>query len=104
MFEFDEGKAAKRLMEDYPYYPYDEALRLVKPKQDNLHEKLQPAFIAWLNGEMPEFEYEGLTLDYLKNLIRTKSYFDAIVQMNIVLKDPKYQVPRHRERRNFSIM
>jgi len=103
MFEFDEEKVADKLMEEDWGCSREEALRIAKCKH-NLHEKLHPAFLTWLNGGIPEFEYEGFTLDYLKQLIRADSYFKAIVQMDIILKDPVKQVPRHRESRNFARM
>jgi hypothetical protein len=65
VLEFDDDIAAKRLMVECPDHPYKNALVVVRGRH-KLHEKLHPAFLTWLNGGVPEFEYEGSTLEGLK--------------------------------------
>lgn len=83
MLEFDDDVAANRLMKDYSDYPRNVALTAVRARHD-LHEKLHPAFLIWLSGEVPKFEYEGFTLDSIKELVKTESYFIAIVRMDMI--------------------
>lgn len=86
MFEFDEEKAVKRFLIDFPDYPHDIALQCVRGRH-NLHEKLRPAFLTWINDGVPEFEYEGFTLEGLKESLGQYSYYGAFNHMDMILKD-----------------
>ena len=88
MLEFDDELAVERFLEEFTSYSHNTALQMVRAKHD-LHEKLHPAFLTWLDGGIPQFEYEGFTFEKLMDITRTKSYFNAITDMDRILKDPK---------------
>jgi hypothetical protein len=92
MFEFDEAKVADKLIEEEVHYSRDVALHVVKACH-NLPEKLRPAFLTWLSGGIPEFEYAGFTLEDLKELTKCSSYFSAIMDMELVLENPTKWIP-----------
>lgn len=98
MFEFDVEKAAKRLIKEIPHTTHGNALQIVRR---DFHEKLHSAFMIWLNGGTPQFEYEGFTLEGLKKLRRSESYFHALFDMDRLLKNPEENIPWYSDRRNF---
>lgn len=100
MLKFNEKLAVKRLMKEEPFYTYKNALQIVRARR-NIHEKLHPAFLTWLNGGIPEFEYEGFTLKGLKELTRSKSYCEVFIDMDAILKNPKEEIPFYRNEINF---
>jgi len=98
MLEFDDELAVERFLKNtsFPHAcPRHIVLQMVRAKHD-LHEKLHPAFLTWLDGGIPQFEYEGFTFEKLMDITRTKSYFNAITDMDRILKDPEEEIPFYR--------
>jgi hypothetical protein len=103
VFEFDEEKVANRLIEEGVSFSYEIALQVAGGRHD-LHEKLRPAFLIWLNGGIPEFAYEGFTLESLKELVGTNSDYTAILHMDRILKNPEEKFAQYKNELNFLIM
>lgn len=97
MLEFDEKKVADKFIAEGVFFSRKKALRVARVIKHDLHEKLRPAFLTWINGGIPEFEYEGFTLEGLKILLKGDSYYDTFNHMDSILKDPKEQIPLHRD-------
>ena len=49
------------------------------------HPRLFPIIEAWVNGENLEFEYQGITIDYIMKKQRC-CYISALPTMSILLK------------------
>jgi hypothetical protein len=97
MLDFDEEKVADKLIEEHVFYARENALHVAKVRKQTLHEKLHPAFMTWLNGGVPEFKYKGFTLESLKEITRTNSYYNAIFHMDRILKNPKENIRRYKD-------
>ena len=100
MIKFDDEKAAKRLMAEEPWMPYEKALRRIKSRH-NWDERLQTAFDIWIEGGIPEFEFGGITLEWLKKMDRSKGYNSALCSMDLILQDPEKRIPYYSDKKNF---
>ena len=98
--KFDEKRAVKRLMEEVPHYTREHAVNVVRARRD-IDERLHPAFMAWINGDTPKFEYEGFTLDGLKEVTRATSYLQVLLDMDRILKKPEQYIPYYSDKSNF---
>ena len=100
MFEFDEEKALKKHMDESG--DNEEMAGMSIRGLKKIDERLHPCVIAWLNDEVPAFEFHGLTLKRLIENNECGCYVHAILVMNGIFKydDPIETAKRYKERKN----
>jgi hypothetical protein len=93
MLEFDEEKAIALIKKETKYE--DELAKAVMNKLKGFREELQPYLNAWINGEKPNFEFHGISIEEIVQKL-DKPYILAFGSMNIVLKNPEKFVNAYR--------
>lgn len=80
----DIEKAKRKIMEE-TNSSYDMACSIAEQFK-TYHPALFPVIEAWLNGEEPEFEFEGITLSYIKEKKHSNNYLTTFSTMSLLLK------------------
>ena len=97
MLNYDVQKATQKLMMECR--ESERLARMTAEGLAKLHPDLHPIVEAWMNGETPEFEYEGMNLAYIRNKMRN-SYIDAVIMMSVLLENPDL-VETFKKRKSF---
>ena len=67
----------------------DSCIDVMAENFDHIATELKPVFEAWLNGEEKPFEFNGITIDAIRNRDK-EGYGSAILKMSFLLEHPEY--------------
>lgn len=80
----DIEKAIKRIYEEVYKKKNDELACITAMRLKNYHADLFPVIESWVNGEEPEFEFQGITLSKIMEKEKC-GYFSALTFMSLLL-------------------
>jgi hypothetical protein len=86
VLEFDEEKVLALIKKETGYS--DELARGVMNQLKTFREELHPYINTWINGEKPNFEFHGISIEEVMQKA-DRLYVLSLSSMNLILKDPE---------------
>ena len=83
----DIEKATKKILSDTYKTGDDRLARRQAEQLQTFHPELFPIIEAWLGGEKPEFEFQGITLSYIIEKEKC-CYISAVGRMSLLMNNP----------------